>query len=233
MKDLRTLNGQRVLILGGSGAMGQAVARLAHRHGAHVTIAGRDISRLEAVAAAIGPAVELLEVDASSEAGVLDLLGAQEAPYDHVVVATSASARASSIPATSLQDAQVAFGRYWTTYLVLHHARRLVTAKGSVTVLSGSSGRRPVAGYGVWSALHGGIEALAKAAALELAPIRVNALSPGGIGIRPDRNLVHHAGQPDDLALAAIMVMGNQAMTAAVIDVDGGERLGAWSGESA
>jgi NAD(P)-dependent dehydrogenase (short-subunit alcohol dehydrogenase family) len=89
-----------------------------------------------------------------------------------------------------------------------------------------------VAGYGVWSALHGGIEALAKAAALELAPIRVNVLSPGGIGIQPDRNLVHHAGQPDDLASAAVMVMGNPAMTAAVIDVDGGERLGMWSGAS-
>lgn len=99
-----------------------------------------------------------------------------------------------------------------------------------MTVLSGSSGRRPAAGYGVWSALHSGIEAPAKAAALELAPIRVNILSPGGIGIRPDRNLVHHAGRPDDLASAAVMVMGNPAMTAAIIDVDGGERLGTWSG---
>ena len=119
-------------------------------------------------------------------AAVVDMIGAQAALYDHAVVATSANTRASSIPATSVEDAQAAFGRYWTIYLVLHHATKLVTAIGSITVLSGSSGRRPVAGYGVWSALHGGIEVLAKAAALELSPIRVNVLSPGGIGLRPD-----------------------------------------------
>ncbi|MBC7942342.1 MAG: SDR family oxidoreductase [Chitinophagaceae bacterium] len=219
--------------MGGSGAMGQAIARLAFRHGAQVTIAGRDKKRLAVAAEAIGPGVAQVEVDVASEAGLLSLAAREGGPYDHVVVATSANARASSIPATTLPDVQRAFGRYWTTYLVLHYAKRLLTQSGSVTVLSGSSGRRPVAGYGVWSALHGGIEALAKAAALELAPIRVNVLSPGGIGIQPDRNLVHHAGQAEDMASAAVMLMGNPAMTAAVIDVDGGERLGTWSGDSA
>jgi NAD(P)-dependent dehydrogenase (short-subunit alcohol dehydrogenase family) len=229
MSELQLLPGHRVLVLGGSGAMGQAIARLAFEHGGQVTIAGRDRSRLMAVAAGIGTGVAFLEIDLSSEAGVLALESSSGQSYDHVVVATSANARATSIPDTTLHDAQQAFGRYWTTYLVLHHAKRLVAPAGSVTVLSGSSGRRPVAGYGVWSALHGGIEALARAAAIELSPMRVNVLSPGGIGIRPDRNLVHHAGQPGDIALAAIMVMGNAAMTAAVIDVDGGERLGSWS----
>lgn len=233
MNHLQILTGQRVLVLGGSGAMGQAIARLAYRHGANVTIAGRDRHRLQTAADAIGHEVDVLEVDVSVESGVIAIADEHAGLFDHVVVATAANAQTTSIPGTSFQDAQRAFGRYWTTYLVLHHAKRLVAATGSVTVLSGSSGRRPVAGYGVWSALHACIEALAKAASLELAPIRVNVLSPGGIGIRPDRNLVHHAGQPEDLALAAIMLMGNPAMTAAVIDVDGGERLGTWSGVSA
>lgn len=85
-------------------------------------------------------------------------------------------------------------------------------------------------GYGLWGTLHGSIEALARSTALELAPIRVNVISPGGIGLRPDRQLSHHAGQPEDVAAMAIALMTNPAITNAVIDVDGGERLGAWSG---
>jgi len=70
---------------------------------------------------------------------------------------------------------------------------------------------------------------MARSAALELAPPDQRCLSPGGIGLRPDRQLSHHAGQPEDIAAMAIALMTNLAVTNAV-DVDGGERLGAWSG---
>ena len=76
--------------------------------------------------------------------------------------------------------------------------------------------------------MHGSIEALARAAAIELAPIRINVVSPGGIGMRSDRQLVHHAGQPDDVAAMILAVITNLAVTNTVIDVDGGERLGNW-----
>ncbi len=113
---------------------------------------------------------------------------------------------------------------------MLHYAPGQVRPSGSITLLSGSSGRRPVAGYGVWGTLHGSIEALAKSATLELAPIRVNVISPGGIKLQPDRQLVHRLGQPEDVAGMVVAVMANPAMTGAVVDVDSGERLGNWSG---
>jgi NAD(P)-dependent dehydrogenase (short-subunit alcohol dehydrogenase family) len=72
---------------------------------------------------------------------------------------------------------------------------------------------------------------LIRPAALELAPIRVNAISPGGIGLTPDRQLAHHAGQPIDVAKMAIALMTNPAVTNTIVDVDSGERLGTWSGE--
>lgn len=84
-------------------------------------------------------------------------------------------------------------------------------------------------GYGVWGTLHRSIEALAKSATLELAPFRVNVISPGGIGLQPDRQLIPRIGQPEDIAKIAIALMTNLAMTGAVIDVDSGERLGNWS----
>jgi hypothetical protein len=50
--------------------------------------------------------------------------------------------------------------------------KEILTRNGSITLVSGSSGRRPVRGYGVWTALHGSIEALAKGAVIDLAPLR-------------------------------------------------------------
>jgi NAD(P)-dependent dehydrogenase (short-subunit alcohol dehydrogenase family) len=94
----------------------------------------------------------------------------------------------------------------------------------------GSSARTPVRGYGVWGTLHGSINALVRQAAIDLAPIRVNAVSPGGIGIRADRQLTEHRGQFEDVANMILAVVANPAVTAAVIDVDGGERLGTWNG---
>jgi len=58
--------------------------------------------------------------------------------------------------------------------------------------------------------LHGSIEAMARSAALS---IRINVVSPGGIGLRPDEQLSHHAGQPEDIAAMAIALMTNLAVT--------------------
>ena len=216
-----------MLVLGGAGAMGAAIARAAAASSAAVTLVGRRAEALNALATEIGGRAivgDLIEFDAAKT--VLASAG----KVDHIVVAISASKPASTILATPTTTAQAAFGRLWANYNVLQLAPDFVAATGSVTLLSGSSARRAGVGFGVWTTLHGAIEALARAAALELAPIRVNVVSPGGIGLQPDRQLAHHAGTPEDVAAAVLMLLGNAAMTAATIDIDGGERLGTWSG---
>ncbi len=234
MERSSTINGtnlqnQRVLIIGGSSRMGLEVARQAAALGADAIVSSRSADKLQAAAAELKSVVQIYAADASrmdeAERLMKDL-----APLDHIVVTASSNGSASSIIDTSPTEAQNAFSRFWLSYHVLHFAPGIVRSSGSITLLSGSSGRRPVAGYGVWGTLHGSIEALARSAALELTPIRVNVISPGGIGLRPDRQLAHHAGQPADVAAMAIALMTNPAVTSAVIDVDGGERLGGWSG---
>jgi NAD(P)-dependent dehydrogenase (short-subunit alcohol dehydrogenase family) len=170
-----------------------------------------------------------VEIDAASESSVLRAFDALR-PIDHVVVAISAHAEAGSIVETSLADASEAFQRFWGIYNVLRVLPGRIRPDGSVTLISGSSGRRAGIGFGVWTTLHGSIEALARAATIELAPIRVNVVSPGGIGLTPDRQLAHHRGSPEDVALMVVAGMASNAVTGAVIDVDGGERLGKWSG---
>ena len=115
---------------------------------------------------------------------------------------------------------------------MLHAAPDVLERGGSVTLPSGSSARVPAAGAGVWTALHGAIEALARGAAVDLAPLRVNVVSPGGIGMAPDRQLVERRGEPGDVGAAVAALVANPAITGAVLDVDSGERRGTWSGDA-
>ena len=220
------LRDTRVLIIG-TGPMGAATAQLALDAGAHVTLAGRSAERLALVAARL-TGLDTAVADTEDADQTTDLMTA-DTRWDHVaVLAGGSGATASSIPDTPLADAKAAFGRFWLTYNVLRTAASTVEPGGSVCVLSGSSGRRPLAGFGVWGALHGSLESLALSAAVELSPIRVNVVSPGGIGIRMDRQLVPHAGVAEDVAGMVCALMSNPAVTSAVVDVDGGERLGTY-----
>ena len=221
----QTLTGKRILVVGGSGSMGLSTARLASAAGANVIISGRSESRLEHAAKSINDNIKSYVVDATSPTEVIQMV-ADLAPLDHIVVAVSSSSSATSIPDTSPEDAQIAFSRFWVTYNLLYATPGHIRPNGSIVLLSGSSGRRPVAGFGVWAALHAGIEGLVHAAALELAPIRVNGVSPGGINMVPDRQLTQHQGNADDIGAMIIALMLNPAVTNTIVDVDGGERLG-------
>ena len=221
-----TLRDATVLIVG-TGAMGLATARRALDDGARVTLAGRSRDRLDAAVAAV-PGITAALADTEDEEQAERLLR-DGAPWNHVaMLAGTTGANASSIAATPVVEAQRAFGRFWLTYNALRAAAGTVVEGGSVCVLTGSSGRRPLKGFGVWGTLHGSLESLALSAAVELSPVRVNVVSPGGIGIRTDRQLVPHRGQADDIASMVYALMTNPAVTSAVVDVDGGERLGTY-----
>jgi NAD(P)-dependent dehydrogenase (short-subunit alcohol dehydrogenase family) len=223
------LTGQKVLIIGGAGRMGAATAMRAHEAGARVILVGRSRQSLEKIASNISEAQIIVE-DVTDPEGTARMF-ASSGKVDHVMVTVSAAeARVSDLRGTELAGAQVAYQRVWAHYNVLHLAQQFVTRNGSVTLISGSSGRKPLLGFGVWTAVHGAIEALARAAAIELAPMRVNVVSPGSIGMRPFNQLTEHAGVPDDVARAVVALMTNPAITNAVLDVDGGEQLGEWNG---
>lgn len=225
--DEGELAGQRVLVVGGAGWMGGALARLAMARGALVFVSGRSPAPPGQLSPELSAAYRSADF---SDPGEAELLMRELAPLDHVVVTASGGGSAGNIDGTPPDAARAAFQRFWVSYHALHFAPGVVRDGGSVTLLSGSSSRRPAPGAGVWGALHGSIEALARNGALELAPIRVNVVSPGGIGMQPDRQLAHHRGQPQDVAAMVLALMTSSHVTDTVIDVDGGERLGRWSG---
>ncbi|MFI0807676.1 SDR family oxidoreductase [Streptomyces echinatus] len=219
------LAGTRVLVVG-TGKMGLATARQALAAGADVTLSGRCRDRLAAAPAGVRTVVGDPE-DPEGAVRLLEPAGGR--PLDHVAVLAGGArpSTARGIAGTPVAVAGEAFARFWLSYHLVRAAAGRLRDGGSVTLLSGSSSRRPSDGRGVWGTLHGAIEALARNAAYELGPLRVNAVSPGGIGVHPaNRQLIAHPGQPDDVAAMVVALMANPAVTATVVDVDGGEFLG-------
>jgi NAD(P)-dependent dehydrogenase (short-subunit alcohol dehydrogenase family) len=230
-----SLQGRTVLVAGAGRHMGLAVARGAAAWGARVVMIGRDRARTEAAAQLVRAAAQdavVVELCDVADPQAAEQLLRSHAGFDHLAITISTGASASTIPATPQQAARAPFdNRFWPTYQLLHAAPGNMSADGSITLTSGSSGRRPQTGFGVYATLHAALNGLAIAAATELAPLRVNAISPGGIGIGRTRQLIPHPGQARDFGAIAVALMVNPAITGTIVDVDGGEFLGAITDE--
>ena len=209
--------------------MGLATAKTRLDNNFEVIISSRTEDKLVLATKELGQGASYQVVDASNSQELENLLS-KVSGLDHIVVTVSVRASASAINNTSDINAKQAFERFWISYNVLHFATKYMNRNGSVTLISGSSAKTPLKGYGVWGTLHGSINTLVKQAAIDIQPIRVNAVSPGGIGIQTDRQLAEHRGQFDDIAKMILAVITNNAVTSTIIDVDGGERLGTWNG---
>lgn len=236
---------ERVLVVGGSSGMGLALAELLLADGVEVTIAGRSAGRLAAAAARLGTPARLRtgQVDIGREDQVRRLL-ADAAPLHHVVV-TAADATGTVGPVTDL-DLEHARGlvdtKLFGPWLVARHAGAHLAPGASITFTSGIAAHRPGPGASMTAAVNGALEGMARALALELAPVRVNVVSPGWIDTplwhtiagagRTERLAgmaarlpVGRIGQPVDVARAFLALMHNGYVTGTVAQVDGGQRL--------
>ncbi|MBN8848560.1 MULTISPECIES: SDR family oxidoreductase [unclassified Sphingomonas] len=227
------LAGQRVLVVGGSSGIGLAVARSAAAAGAGVTIAARDPGRLAEVVAHLGAGAAREPLD-TTDAAQVEAFFAAAAPFDHIVV-TAAALRSGPVRDLPLEAARATFAsKFWGPYLIARFAR--FSGEGSLTLVSGAAGRRPRAGRGPVAAACAAIEALTKVLAAELAPVRVNCVSPGltdtamlraaGAAISVPPGLpAKRIGTPEEVAFQILSCAVNPYMTGAIVDIDGGMSL--------
>jgi NAD(P)-dependent dehydrogenase (short-subunit alcohol dehydrogenase family) len=240
-----SFDGQRVVIIGASAGIGEAAARAFAEQGAAVTITGRSKERLDQAAQRIGHPVLVAEVDATSR-GALDAFFATTGPVDHLVLSASPGAVGVG-PFATLDEADLrqAFdGKFFAHVKAIQAALPRLRPDGSVTLVTAASARAAFAGTAALAAANGALESIVAPLAVELAPLRVNAVSPGIIdthwwaGLPEDQRRayfesaaaatpVRRVGQPEDVADAIVYLAGAGFVTGTVLECTGGANLAA------
>jgi len=192
-----SLAGKKVVVVGGSSGIGLATAELARQEGADVVVASRNAQRLKAAADNIGATD--IAADVTSDESVVDLFR-KCGPVDHVVV-TAAQLRTGPFKTVAMDDVRATMeSKFWGAWRVARSAD--IRAGGSLTLVTGYLSTRPRPGAAIVGAVNGALESLTKGLALELAPVRVNAVSPGTIDT-PIRASMPEAARRDMLAKTA------------------------------
>jgi NAD(P)-dependent dehydrogenase (short-subunit alcohol dehydrogenase family) len=191
------LKGKKVVVVGGSSGIGFSAAELAKAEGAEVIVASHNTERLNAAAQKLG--VEAIQADVTSDESVASLFRAC-GPIDHVVL-TAAQLRSGPFKTVSMEDVRGTLeGKFWGAWRVAKSAD--IRAGGSLTLVSGYLSIRPRPNSAIVGAANGALESLARSLALELAPVRVNCVSPGIIDT-PIRAAMPEAARLDMLAKTA------------------------------
>ena len=168
------LAGKKIVVVGGSSGIGLATAEIAKRAGADVFIASRNAERLKAAAEKIGATA--VATDVTQDDSVAALFRAT-GPADHVVV-TAAQLRTGPFKTVAMEDVRATLeGKFWGAWRVARAAE--IRAGGSLTLVSGFLSIRPRPNSAIVGAANGALESLTRGLALELAPVRVNCVSPG------------------------------------------------------
>lgn len=232
------------IIIGGGSGMGLALARTLLAEDMNVTIVGRSTDRLATARAELERPghgkISTIAADMGREEDVAELF-AQVERVEHVAVtaadATGVYGRTADV-ATATARAIVET-KLLGAWLVGKHAAGRVT--GSITYTSGINAYRPNGSNTIMAAANGALASLAYGLAIELAPVRVNVVSPGWVDtpiwdqLGMDKQAAfaelaarlpaRRVGTPDDIAQAFLSVIHNGFITGTVLHVDGGHRI--------
>ena len=228
------LQGKTVVVVGGSSGIGYSTAELAKAEGAEVIVASHNAERLKAAAARLG--VRAVLTDVTSDDRVAQLFRAC-GPVDHVIV-TAAQLRTGPFKTVAMDDVRSTMeSKFWGAWRVARSAE--LRPGGSLTLVSGFLSIRPRPNAAIVASANGALESLTRALAVDLAPVRVNCVSPGLIDT-PIRAAMPEAarkemlakaaaslpvgrvGEGEDIARQILAFMLNGFATGSVVYIDGG-----------
>ena len=232
------LHGKKVVIVGGTSGIGFAVAEAALERGAKVVVASSQQASVDAALGRLGKGAEgstLNVTDEGDVAGFFERLGG----FDHLVFTAgdwAGMGGGSSLAELDLSAAKAAFGvRFWGALAVVKHGYGKIAEGGSITLTDGMLAHRPRKGAPVSTAMLGAIEHLTRALAVDLAPVRVNAVCPGLVMTERSNSMpeallqrftarlpLPRGGDPAEVAEAYLYLMRGGYTTGQVLKVDGG-----------
>jgi NAD(P)-dependent dehydrogenase (short-subunit alcohol dehydrogenase family) len=242
IENHRNLSEKRIVVLGGSSGIGLAVAKQVVARGARAIIASSNADRVGQALATLGEKAEGHTLDLSKERAIQDFFH-QIGDFDHLVFTAGDTLQLNELSATDLDKARQAFElRYWAVMAAVKHASARIRKGGSIVLTTGIAGERPRKGWTVAASVCGAIVSLTRALAVELAPIRVNAVSPGVVRTNLWSNMsaaereamyetvgsslpVGRVGEPDDIAQAYLFLIQEGFSTGQTVVVDGGTVL--------
>lgn len=242
---MANLMGKKVIVVGGSSGIGLGVAAATLERGADLMIVGRSADKLERARRALGVdgRVETFAADMTQEANIAALFE-RIGVFDHLVSTAGTPPPGDPIDQTDIDNVRRFIdNKLVGAVLVAKHAARTLSRGGSMTFTSGiNKDRPPVPGGAVVSAIAGSFTYLARALSLELAPSRVNVISPGWVDTPMFTELAGEAksqlfeamaarlpsgkiATPADVALAYVYLMESEFTTGQTINIDGGQSL--------
>jgi len=236
------LHSQRVVVLGGTSGIGLATAAAAAAAGADVTVVSSRKSSVEKALAELPPGTAGHAVDLTDATAVQAFFG-DLGDIDHLVYTAGESLLMGALDALDLDAARRFFElRYFGALTAAQAAAPHLRSGGSITLTTGGALSRPHSGWSVAVSVLGAVDALTRALAVELAPVRVNAVCPGVVrsplwdGMSDDERedfyrtvgsglLTGRVGEASDIARGYLSLITQPYATGTVLTLDGGGAL--------
>jgi NAD(P)-dependent dehydrogenase (short-subunit alcohol dehydrogenase family) len=234
------LDGKRAIVLGGTSGIGLATVRQLVAAGARVVAGSRSTEHV-AAAAAEAPGAQFVSIDVLDR-GALESLFAHHAGFDVLVNCATGGERASGpFLSMDLDAFQGSFRKLWGYTNSVRLGVPQMAEDGAIVLVSGFPARKASPGLSALATVGGGVEAFVRAVAVEIAPRRINVVSPGiidtpmiggtgperaaGLARATQRNLIPRPGTADEVADAILFLLRNDFLTGTTVDVDGGALL--------
>lgn len=236
------LNNQRVVIIGGTSGMGLETARMLAASGAQVVISGRTHEKVEQALAGIEGAVTGEVVNANSQedtAAFFQRVGS----FDHLVLTLGGNEGSGPFRTLDLALLRRAFDdKFWPVVIAAQTSLDFIRKDGSLTIVTAITAHTPLPGGVALGAVNSALESMVRTLALELQPLRINAVAPGVIATpwwnkRSEQEReklfsqmaasipVKRIGRSDDIAQVITMFISNTFLTGTIVDCDGGAHL--------
>jgi NAD(P)-dependent dehydrogenase (short-subunit alcohol dehydrogenase family) len=239
IKNNTSLQGKRIIILGGSSGFGLATAIAASAEGADVVIVSGNQQRVDSALKELPNPGTGFAVDLSKEENIKNFFGTI-GNFDHLVYTAGENLTLNPLADTEIEKARDFFNiRYWGAFAAVKYGAKYINKGGSICLTGGNAGVRPAAGWAVAASICSAMEGFVRAIAVELAPIRVNSLVPGVVKTNlwngfsetdrenlyksvGDSLLTKRVGEAEDIALAFLYLMKQQYGTGQNLIIDGG-----------
>ena len=228
------IDGKKAIVFGGTSGIGLSATEMLSDKGAHVVALSRNPEKLQNVPKnVVTKKMNVLDRDA------LEQFFQEVGEYDILVNSATGGARAvGPFLSMDLDGYRASFDKLWGYTNVVRYGTKYLNENGNIVLVSGSPARKCRPGQIAISSVGGAVEAFARGIAPEIAPKRINIVSPGIIDTpmsplqgkeREDyyknttnNNLIPRAGTPDEVATGLIFAIENEFITGTTIDIDGG-----------